>query len=71
MKTDLMTKGLLGFVGSGMWALAATHWQVPVVTAQAPEPAPAAQDVVRTGSKSWTPMARSGPRWDQNPMAMA
>lgn len=47
MKTDLMTKGLLVFVGSGMWALAVTHWQVPVATAQSPAAAPGAQDVVR------------------------
>ena len=47
MKTDLATKCLLVFVGSGVWALALTHWQPPVVTAQA-APQPAVQDVVRT-----------------------
>ncbi|HEY3414402.1 MAG TPA: hypothetical protein VGM51_15295 [Armatimonadota bacterium] len=47
MKTDLATKALLVFMGSGMWALALTHWQAPVVTAQAAAQS-AVQDVVRT-----------------------
>ncbi|HEY3412218.1 MAG TPA: hypothetical protein VGM51_04065 [Armatimonadota bacterium] len=46
MKTDLATKVLLGFLGSGLWALAVAHWQVPVVTAKVAAQ-PAVPNVVR------------------------
>lgn len=45
MKNDFVTKGLLLFVGSGLWAVAASNWTPTVTAAAPPKPSKAAPNV--------------------------